>query len=101
MKLWVLRLIQQSSEEVIRLGCLLSLVMPYELASWMLSQWSGLSVSASSLWSWVQQRGQQAQTALMEQLQAQADGAEVSPEPLDATLAALPLAIGADGVMAG
>jgi len=94
-----LRLIQQSSEEVIRLGCLLSLVMPYELASWMLSQWSGLSVSASSLWSWVQQRGQQAQTALMEQLQAQADGAEVPPEPLDATLAALPLAIGADGVM--
>jgi len=35
----------------------------------------------------------------MEQLQAQADGAEVPPEPLDATLAALPLAIGADGVM--
>lgn len=90
---------QQSSEEVIRLGCLFSLVMPYELASWMLNQWSGLSVSASSLWSWVQQRGQQAQTELREQLQAQAAGAEVSPEPLAATLATLPLAIGADGVM--
>lgn len=90
---------QQSSEEVIRLGCLFSLVMPYELASWLLSQWSGLSVSASSLWSWVQQRGQQVQVELMEQLQAQADGTEVSPEALEATLANLPLAIGADGVM--
>lgn len=90
---------QQSSEEVIRLGCLFSLVMPYELASWMLGQWSGLSVSASSLWSWVQQRGQQVQAELMEQLTAQADGTEVSPEPLEAALAHLPLAIGADGVM--
>ncbi|ASC72874.1 hypothetical protein XM38_038340 [Halomicronema hongdechloris C2206] len=90
---------QQHSEEVIRLGCLFSLVMPYELASWMLSQWSGLSVSAASLWNWVQQRGQQVQAELMEQLQAQASGAEVSPDPLEATLATLPLAIGADGVM--
>ena len=90
---------QQSSEEVIRLGCLFSLVMPYELASWLLGQWSGLSVSASSLWSWVQQRGQQVQAELMEQLTAQTDGTEVSPEPLAAALANLPLAIGADGVM--
>jgi len=35
----------------------------------------------------------------MEQLQAQTNGAEVSPEPLAAALANLPLAIGADGVM--
>ena len=90
---------QQHSEEVIRLGCLFSLVMPYDLASWMLSQWSGLSVSASSLWSWVQQRGQQVQAEVQAQLQAQTDGAEVTPEPLTATLATLPLAIGADGVM--
>ncbi|KAI9133142.1 hypothetical protein [Acaryochloris sp. CCMEE 5410] len=34
--------------------------MPYELASWMLSQWSGLSVSSSSLWSWVQVMGNKA-----------------------------------------
>jgi hypothetical protein len=90
---------QQHSEEVIRLGCLFSLVMPYELAGWMLSQWNGLSVSTTSLWTWVQQRGQQVQAELIEQLQAQADGTEVTPESLEATLAALPLAIGADGVM--
>jgi hypothetical protein len=82
-----------------RLGCLLSLVMPYELASWMLGQWSGLSVSASTLWNWVQAKGKQAEAELNAQLQQQAAGADCVPEALDETVAALPLAIGADGVM--
>jgi hypothetical protein len=90
---------QQSSEELMRLGCLLSLVMPYELASWMLAQWSGLSVSASSLWNWVQQMGRQAQADLVAQISDQAAGIEVACEPITAALAALPLAISADGVM--
>jgi len=90
---------QQHSEEVVRLGCLFSLVMPYELASWMLSQGSGLSVSAASLWNWVQQRGQQVQATVMAQLQAQAADEVVDPEPLAEAVAQLPLAIGADGVM--
>lgn len=82
-----------------RLGCLLSVVMPYELASWMLGQWSGLSVSASTLWNWVQTKGAQAQAELNAQLQRQAEGEACETEALDATLATLPLAIGADGVM--
>lgn len=90
---------QQSSEELMRLGCLLSVVMPYETASWMLSQWSGLSVSAASLWNWVQQMGSQAKEELEAQLQQQASGVEVKSEYLEDSLAALPLAIGADGVM--
>jgi hypothetical protein len=90
---------QQSSEELVRLGCLLSLVMPYELASWMLRQWSGVSVSASSLWNWVQVMGSKAQAELATQLEAAASGTEVVGEPLEAALAALPLAIAADGVM--
>lgn len=55
---------QQSSEELIRLECLLSVVMPYELASWILSQWSGLSVSAATLWNCVQRRGHKAHSEL-------------------------------------
>jgi hypothetical protein len=90
---------QQSSDELMRLGCLLSLVMPYELASWMLGQWSGLSVSASSLWNWVQLMGKQAQSELNAQLSEQASGRELTCEPIDAMVAALPLAISADGVM--
>jgi uncharacterized membrane protein len=90
---------QASSDELIRLGCLLSVVMPYELASWMLGQWSGLSVSASTLWNWVQAQGKQAQAELSAQLQQQAAGEACELEVLDASLAALPLAISADGVM--
>jgi hypothetical protein len=90
---------QSSSEELVRLGCLLSVVMPYELASWLLGQWSGLSVSASTLWNWVQTKGEQAIADLEAQLIAQAEGQPVVPESLSAMLAALPLAIAADGVM--
>jgi hypothetical protein len=90
---------QQSSEELVRLGCLLSVMMPYAQASAVLRQWSGLYVSAASLWNWVQQVGQRAEVALAEALGAQASGETVTPEALDDPLAALPLAIGADGVM--
>lgn len=81
---------QRSREELIRLGCLLSVVMPYELASWMLGQWSGQSVSASTLWNWVQVKGQQAQAELEAQLQAQTTGVDCELEVLDPALAALP-----------
>jgi hypothetical protein len=90
---------QRSSDELMRLGCLLSLVMPYDLASWMLGQWSGLSISASTLWNWVQLKGADAAAELAEQLQAQAAGEAVPIEPLVAEIAALSLAIAADGVM--
>lgn len=82
-----------------RLGCLLSVLMPYGQASEVLKQWSGLLVSATSLWNWVQQVGQRAEASLSKALRAQASGEAVSLEPIDEGLAALPLAIGADGVM--
>ena len=90
---------QQSSEELIRLGCLLSVVMPYDLASWMLGQWSGLRVSRSTLWTWVQQYGRQAKQELEQDLSRQAAGEVIEPEALAQVIAALPLAIAADGVM--
>ena len=75
--------------------------MPYELASWMLGQWSGLSVSASTLWNWVQAKGTEAQAQLEAQLQVQASGGDCETEAVDPALLALPLAIAADGVMVG
>ncbi len=92
---------QRSSEELVRLGCLLAVVMPYDLASWMLSQWSGLSISASALWDWVQIRGAAALDDLECQRQAQAQGEAVPKDILTECLSALPLVVGADGVMVG
>lgn len=74
-------------------------MMPYELASWMLGQWSGLTVSATTLWHWVQQKGQQAQVELEAALAAQANGEGVVADPLPPAVANLALAISADGVM--
>jgi hypothetical protein len=63
---------QQSSEELMRLGCLLSVLMPFAQARAVLRQWSSLTVSPDKA---------------------------VCAEAIDAALAAPPLAIGADGVM--
>ena len=82
-----------------RLGCLLSVVMPYDLASWMLGQWSGLQVSGSTLWNWVQQYGRKAKQELEQDLARQAAGEAIEAEALSEAITGLPLAIAADGVM--
>lgn len=90
---------QNSSDELVRLGTLLSLFVPYELAAWLLGQFSGLSVSASSLWNWVENTGTTALTELSEQIRQQQSGDAPACEALTEALAALPLAVAADGVM--
>ena len=57
----------------------------------------GLSVSASTLWNWVQAKGKRAMEEIQAQLEMQAKGEAILPESL---LSSLPLIIGADGVMA-
>lgn len=73
--------------------------MPYELASWMLGQWCGLSVSSLSLWNWGQGMGNKAQQMLEIQLEAQASDAQAPCDAMSGMLSALPLAIAADVVM--
>ena len=48
---------QQTSVELVRLGCLLTIFVPFELAAWLLSQLSGVRVSDDSLWQWIRGRG--------------------------------------------
>ena len=90
---------QSSSEELIRLGCLLSIVMPYELSSWMLHQCTGMAVSASTLWNWVEQYGAASKSRLEAQIEQYLQGESMPRESLDEVTAALRLAIAADGVM--
>ena len=73
---------QSSSEELIRLGCLLSIVMPYELSSWMLHQCTGITVSASTLWNWVERYGTKAKSRLDEQLEQYLQGESMPTESL-------------------
>ena len=90
---------QQATEEVERLGCLLSIFVPFELAAYLMSQLSGLSVSASSLWNWVQGRGKQAAEQVEEQLRTLEAGEPIEPEVLEAAIAEMTLVMAADGVM--
>lgn len=90
---------QRTSVELERLGCLLSLFVPFELAAELLGQISGHSLCSSTLWNWVQQRGQQAKTRLEAQVQALRLGEAVIPEEMEAFICQMLMVIGADGVM--
>lgn len=89
---------QQSSLELIRLGCLLALFVPFELAAWLLSQLSGIRLSDDSLWQWTQRYGQQAMNRWEDELERWQQGESPTVEVLTDDIAALPLLMAADGV---
>ena len=56
-------------------GLFVQCLCSYELAAWLLGQFSGLQVSASSLWHWVEQHGQVALAELSDQVSPTRSGA--------------------------
>ena len=60
---------QLSDEGLQRLGCLLSIMLPYDMASWLLGQWNGVTLSASTLWNKVQQVGEKLEAEVEKELQ--------------------------------
>lgn len=80
---------QATDEGLIRLGCLLSVMMPYGLASWLLGQGSGVSLGASSLWNAVQHYGAHALATLELELETFEGGESPLPELLPAQVAQL------------
>ena len=89
---------QQTSTEFIRLGCLLAVFLPFDLASGLLGQLTGIAVSDDTIWQWVQVSGQQAMEQLKELLQHHNNGQLPKLETLDVPLTEMPLIIAADGV---
>ena len=89
---------QQTSTELIRLGCLLAVFLPFDLAASLLQQSCGICISDDTIWNWVQVVGQQAKAQLETQLQDFKDGKCVQSEALNSTLITMPLIIAADGV---
>jgi hypothetical protein len=90
---------QRTGVEVQWRGCLLAVFVPYETARRLLRQLTGVELAAGTLWGWVQQVGQRARVQLEGELRALAAGKLPAVEPLAAELEALPLVLGADGVM--
>ncbi len=90
---------QRTSGELQSLGCALAVFVPFATAATLVGWLSGMAVSPRAVWVWVQAAGQQAMAQLYAQLQGVEQGALPSEEPLEDTLTAAPLLIGADGVM--
>ena len=90
---------QRKGTEVQWLGCLLAVFVPYATASGLLQQLTGVAVAPRTLWWWVQAAGQRVMTQLEAELAALAAGVLPVAEPVAAELEALPLVVGADGVM--
>jgi hypothetical protein len=89
---------QQTSIELVRLGCLLAVFLPFELAVKLLSQVCEIHISDDTVWRWVQQFGRQAMQQLNCELDTLHQGLEPAMEAMDPTLMELPLVIAADGV---
>lgn len=51
---------QQTSIELVRLGCLVAVFLPFELSVQLLSQLCGIGISDDTVWQWVQRFGRQA-----------------------------------------
>jgi len=89
---------QQSSIELVRLAVLLVVFVPFELASELLQQLTGIEVGSATIWQWVQSLGNQAIVQQKEQLDAFADKGTVQLEAMTAEIAAMTRVITADGV---
>ena len=90
---------QRTSGERQCLGCALAVFVPFATAARLLGWYCGGVVSPRAVWWGGQAAGHQALEHLHRELAAVARGDEPTPEPLTAEVAALPLALGADGVM--
>lgn len=90
---------QQTSWEVKHLACLLSVFLPYSLSTQLLQQLTGVNISDSSLWNWVQKAGARAKTLWVERLNEIEKKKQIAPESMDKELEQLTMILAADGVM--
>jgi len=90
---------QRTDSAVKQRACLLAVFVPFETAAMLLAEISGIRVSATAIWHWVQQVGHHLLSRLEDDLQAVAEGWLPEEEDTVADWAAFPLAIGGDGVM--
>ena len=90
---------QRTSDELQWLGCAFAVFVPFATAARLRGWYCGGIVSSRAVWGWVQAAGHRALALLQEDLDAVASGDRPPQEAWAAELAALPLALGADGVM--
>jgi hypothetical protein len=81
------------------MACALAVFVPFEIAAVLLDLLTGVAVSPSSIWNWVQEAGQRAMVRLQAELDAVAEGNDPELEEMSDGFQKLAMLIGADGVM--
>jgi hypothetical protein len=94
-----LRPYQHVSDVLMRAACALAIFVPFGEARHLLALLTGVEVSATSIWNWVQWVGARAKVRMERQLQALWRGELPEVEAMEEEVAVLPLLVGADGVM--
>jgi hypothetical protein len=90
---------QRTSLEVKWLASAVAVFVSFETAAVLLGLLTGVQVCPKSIWLWVQEAGQRALAQVQAQLKALEGGNLPPEEPRTAESEALPLLLGADGVM--
>ncbi len=90
---------QHTSQEVVKLGSLLAIFVPFDTTTVLLKQLTGVSLNATTVWNWVQSLGMKAMEQLAQELALLNSGIEPLEEKRSPELEPMPLIIGADGVM--
>ncbi len=90
---------QRVSDALVRAACALTVFVPFGTARELLTLLTGIEVSASSIWNWVQLVGARAKARIEGQLKAFLAGYQPEEEKIEAGVAEKPLLVGADGVM--
>ncbi len=88
---------QKTCQSLKQMACLLAVFVSYETAAILLSTLTGITVSSTSIWNWVQVAGELAIADIQQKIDALSEGN--LPEALLDNFEKMLLAIGADGVM--
>lgn len=90
---------QRTSGGLKRAACALAVFVPFEVAAVLLRLMTEVTASPGAIWNWTQEAGQASMKRLKQQLKMLKEEQEPGEEEIEAAVAALPLLVGADGVM--
>jgi hypothetical protein len=90
---------QRTSAGLKRAACALAVFVPFEISVMLLKLLTGAVTSPGSIWNWVQEAGQASMDRLKQQLETLKDGHDPGEAKIEETVTALPLLVGADGVL--
>lgn len=94
-----IRPFQQTCDKLKMAAATLAVLVPFDLAAWLLKNLLEVEVCAGSIWNWVQRAGEKAGVKIENDLKKLRNGSLEKVE-LDAETALLPMIVGADGVNA-